>query len=123
MGNSNFLYGLSDELRLLADKLGEWSEVSCPKCGHFGRVRGVEDVASLLQDLATDLDNRRPGRPKKDEWARRDDPKRKRTKELVREEEERLRRETGKTRVKTAAVRNVARKQHISVDAVWKRIL
>jgi hypothetical protein len=123
MGNSNFLYGLSDELRLLADKLREWSGVHCPKCSHFGRVPGVEDVASSLQDLATDLDNRRPGRPKKDEWARRDDPKRKRTKELVREEEERLRRETGKTRVKTAAVRNVARKQHISVDAVWKRIL
>jgi hypothetical protein len=123
MGNSNFLYGLSDELRLLADKLREWSGVCCPACGHFAGVPGVEDVACSLEDLANDLDNRRPGRPRKSRWDRFDDPKIIKTKELVRAEEERLRKETGKARVKTAAVRNVAKKQHISVDAVWKRIL
>jgi hypothetical protein len=81
------------------------------------------DWICMLEDQLTDLTApRKRGRPRHDQYTKISDPKRRETAEMVEAEEKRLKAETGKTRVKTSAVNNVADKLHLSPDAIWKRI-
>jgi hypothetical protein len=79
------------------------------------------EAACILEDFLADLTRGR-GRPKHDWYAKEHNPIRRDTKKQVEAEEKRLRAETGKTRVKSQAVNNVAKNLNLSRDAIWRRI-